>query len=400
MSKRPDNDFLQPLKHRPGLAPRKNFKQELRTALIDEADRTKSRLPVQGWFPNLLVASLLIFGIFIGSDFVLNSSGGNTDSPGHENPPAVPDQDQKDEKEKQKFDEKAAQQIIGIAFAHYSVVLNGGGPESGKTFTEEGEAYRYMGEDFDTKQEVLDYLEEAFTPEAALQIFGEHPFIVKKDKLAQPGQRFSGDYLWQDTEVVSITKKESESERIVEYNVPIEKEGETKSDTYEFTLKYVDGGWKLDGVMPLSSGEEEKESKDGPQDDTPEFMLTDVEMVAYKAFSNDLNEQHLKDLPPLSIAKLYVQAELEKRYDISYALYTDREGYVLRTKEEDQAIPESHRGTTEAITKQYKGLQNGKFIQTGEFEGYVKYSNANGEQGFRMIKDEDGIWNVGFNPIQ
>jgi hypothetical protein len=41
-----------------------------------------------------------------------------------------------------------------------------------------------------------------------------------------------------------------------------------------------------------------------------------------------------------------------------------------------------------------------EFIQTSDHEGYVKYMNESGEMGFQMVKDEDGIWNVSFTPIQ
>ena len=41
-----------------------------------------------------------------------------------------------------------------------------------------------------------------------------------------------------------------------------------------------------------------------------------------------------------------------------------------------------------------------EFIQTSDHEGYVKYMNESGEMGFQMVKDENGIWNVSFTPIQ
>jgi hypothetical protein len=134
-----------------------------------------------------------------------------------------------------------------------------------------------------------------------------------------------------------------------------------------------------------------------------EFALTDEEQVVYNKFLQDLDENHLKDLSPKSIAKLYVQSRLDRRNDATYALYTDREGFVQWTKEEDESFLEEDRGTIEQIRKVFKNLENGVFIQTGEFEGYIEYwesKDAEAKSGFRMIKDEDGIWNVGFMPIQ
>ena len=60
---------------------------------------------------------------------------------------------------------------------------------------------------------------------------------------------------------------------------------------------------------------------------------------------------HLKGLEPITIAKLYVQAGIDKKYDVKYALYTDREELVLWTKEEDEEIPDNHRTTNEQILK-------------------------------------------------
>ena len=123
-------------------------------------------------------------------------------------------------------------------------------------------------------------------------------------------------------------------------------------------------------------------------------------MIVYKAFSKDLNETHLKGLDPISIALLYVQAEWEGRYDIAYALYTDREGYVNWTKEYDENIPSSDRMSRKQIPIAYAGLTDGKFFQTGDFTGYIEFTNSDSKHGFQMIQDEDGIWNVAFMPLQ
>lgn len=41
-----------------------------------------------------------------------------------------------------------------------------------------------------------------------------------------------------------------------------------------------------------------------------------------------------KHLPPISIAKLYVQASLDKEWEVKYELYTDREDRHQISKEE------------------------------------------------------------------
>lgn len=130
-------------------------------------------------------------------------------------------------------------------------------------------------------------------------------------------------------------------------------------------------------------------------------MLSAKEQEVYTNFLKDLNEQHLKGLEPISIAKLYVQSNLDKKYDAAYALYTDRKGFVQWAEDEDEKIPNSDRGTKEQVLKTFKGIESGEFIQTSDFEGYIEYQpNLESKSGFQMIKDDDGIWNVSFQPIQ
>jgi len=77
------------------------------------------------------------------------------------------------------------------------------------------------------------------------------------------------------------------------------------------------------------------------QESSPPFELTEVEKEAYANFQTDLDDRHLAGLHPVSIAKIYAYAEFEGKHQVSYALYTQRSGYVLWTKEEDASIPEA-----------------------------------------------------------
>lgn len=134
-----------------------------------------------------------------------------------------------------------------------------------------------------------------------------------------------------------------------------------------------------------------------------DFKLSDREQEVYNNFQKDLNEQRLNGLEPISIAKLYVQAILDNKNDVVYALYTDKKGHVQWTKEEDEKIPNSDRGTREQTFKTFNNIEKGKFVQTSDFEGYIEYqsrADAESKSGFHMIKDDDGIWNVSFQPIQ
>lgn len=143
------------------------------------------------------------------------------------------------------------------------------------------------------------------------------------------------------------------------------------------------------------------ESNNHPQGAEPNVLLSAKELEVYNLFQKDLNEQHLKELEPISIAKLYVQSQLDKKYDVTYALYTDREEFVQWTKEDDDKMPNTDRGSIEQVLKTFKGIESGEFVQTSDFRGYIEYQpNQESKSGFQMIKDDDGIWNVSFLPIQ
>ena len=145
---------------------------------------------------------------------------------------------------------------------------------------------------------------------------------------------------------------------------------------------------------------EDKVNVDNPTIELKLFELSTKEEEAYSNFQKDLNLKHLIGLEPISIAKLYVKAGFDKKYDVQYTLYTDREGYVQWSKEEDKKIPESDRGSVEQHIKQFKNIDKGTFIQTSDYEGYIKYHSGEGTNGFKMIKNADGIWQVSFLPIQ
>lgn len=131
------------------------------------------------------------------------------------------------------------------------------------------------------------------------------------------------------------------------------------------------------------------------------FHLDKAEQYAYEGLKQKLDESLLKDLEPIGIAKIYVLASFEREDDVSYFLYTQREGMVAWTKEEDAEIPEKDRGNQEQIAAIYNNLENGEFVETSDFAGYIAFEPRAGEKsGFQMIKDETDIWKVAFMPIQ
>jgi hypothetical protein len=392
MNKREVEQFLDPLKNRPDLNPRSEFKQELRKKLSEKQSGNQKRKFIH-WFPNMAAAALLVIGVLIGTELFTSD---NTNSQEQVTPvenhldPAVSDTDIAD------ITEEEARELIGTAFAHYSVVVNGGGPEIGELFKQDDMVYRFMGEDFLSKESVLTYLQEKYTEKTALKIIEEIPFVVKDEKLAQPHKFITGNLQWADGEIQQFSEEDKKT-RLVKFKVPVENVDQYQS--FNLILQY-ENGWKLDHKLPFSYGDN-TEATSERDTAVKEFTLTDTEKAVYEKFAADFNEDHLRHLEPLSIAKLYVFADLENNQEAVYALYTDKEGYVQWSKEEHIKMSGNEEHSKEKTLSVFNGLQDGKFIKTEEDGGYIEFYKADGSMmGFQMVKDEDGIWNVGFMPIQ
>lgn len=138
-----------------------------------------------------------------------------------------------------------------------------------------------------------------------------------------------------------------------------------------------------------------------------EFLpLTAKEQLAYEEFKASHDTAALAGLEPLSVAKLYIHAGYEQDYDTEYALYTDRKEYIMWSLEEHRAFPETDRITEENIRKTFAHIAEGEFVQTSDHQGYIRFypngdhGNPEDLAGFQLVQNEDGVWQVGFNPIQ
>ena len=137
----------------------------------------------------------------------------------------------------------------------------------------------------------------------------------------------------------------------------------------------------------------------------PTFMLSSEEQLVFDLFKVSKDDTLLMDLEPISIAKFYIEALLNKDYETQYALYYTEdlgEGGMGWTLEEYLKIPEKDRGTEDFIYKSLTPLANGEFIQTEEDFGYIKYERVEEgsseaiNMGFQMKKGENNIWKVCF----
>lgn len=155
---------------------------------------------------------------------------------------------------------------------------------------------------------------------------------------------------------------------------------------------------EADEETEIAPNEEENETADDGV-----FELTPQEMAAYEKFSADFDTAHLKNLGPISVAKLYVWAGYNQNYEVEYELFTDREEYIMWSKEEHLAIPDEHRAKPEDSIIFFRNIDAGEFHTGDDPFGGVSFRHADGPEGkasMNMIQNVDGIWQVGFIPLQ
>ncbi|QHJ70014.1 hypothetical protein [Planococcus halotolerans] len=163
-------------------------------------------------------------------------------------------------------------------------------------------------------------------------------------------------------------------------------------------------------VPPVTENSEaDEETEDVPIEEENEtaadgvFELTPEELTVYEKFSADFDTAHLKDLSPISVAKLYVWAGYNQNYEVEYELLTDRDESVMWDKEYHLAIPESDRMSPEKALEYFRNIDAGEFRSFDDYNGSVIFRHADGPEGvggMHMLLNYDGIWQVGFMPLQ
>ena len=170
------------------------------------------------------------------------------------------------------------------------------------------------------------------------------------------------------------------------------------------------------------NGEERKQTVDWPTMDTMvvdhlpfievvnSLHMTQEEVDAYNAFKEMRDYTVLAHLTPLSIARLYLFAELNGDDALQFAFYTDRKDAVMWDYEEQLTFPVFDRPSLNETAAMIEALSTGTFVETAEDAGYISFTIEsmephaqfmdNAERGFQLIKNEDGIWQVAFMPLQ
>ncbi|MDF2557930.1 MAG: family metallopeptidase [Bacillales bacterium] len=138
--------------------------------------------------------------------------------------------------------------------------------------------------------------------------------------------------------------------------------------------------------------------------DVPKFYLTSEEQALYNFINHKYDLNKLKNVSPITIAKLYVQAGLDENYGLEYDLMDDRPDSIQWTKEEHlKGIHKDSGNQPPTEQSQYETrileahLFEGKFIEkNNDGTGYILYDSPTNEVGFQMAKNAQGIWQVCF----
>lgn len=128
--------------------------------------------------------------------------------------------------------------------------------------------------------------------------------------------------------------------------------------------------------------------------------MTEQEMAAYEAFKKEREAIALAGLTPISIARLYLLANIEGDDALQYAFYTEREESIAWSYEEQLKFPAFDRLSLDEAVELIEAVSSGTFVETGDGVGYIAFTMKGLEQGFQMLKNEEGIWQVAFMPMQ
>jgi hypothetical protein len=142
--------------------------------------------------------------------------------------------------------ERDAVDLAEDAKNHYwHMSIGGGGDRRNGSFDVQGQDYRWMGSDLDTKIKFIEYVEQLYTPEQAeayWKVLTENRSLVEIErKLAQPNADGGSAFAWGDATAKLI--QEGSGTKTFHFQVPLFDKFEEKN----IKLRYVEGkGWRID----------------------------------------------------------------------------------------------------------------------------------------------------------
>jgi hypothetical protein len=140
------------------------------------------------------------------------------------------------------------------------------------------------------------------------------------------------------------------------------------------------------------------------------WHMTSEEIIEYEKFAASRDEELLRDLSPIEVFRYYVQASVENDWETIYALYIhgpdhgvpDYESYMSEVPDDTETLL---RGLQlwERLKLDYRLAEEVEqtekdhaLIRIIPFDGGTKED----EKGFQIIRNEAGIWKVGWLPMQ
>lgn len=131
-----------------------------------------------------------------------------------------------------------------------------------------------------------------------------------------------------------------------------------------------------------------------------ELKLTDEELDTYNVLKNGADRTVLQILSPLQITRLYWLAEITGERRLQYKLYTTQSQMVMWTYEEQQAFLPFDTESLSTAIELFKTASQGEFVATSANSGYISFQSGGHELGFQLIRNDNGMWEVAFMPLQ
>lgn len=149
--------------------------------------------------------------------------------------------------------------------------------------------------------------------------------------------------------------------------------------------------------------DEVTEKEDISHVETISFLdMGEDELRIYESFKEEYNDEMLTAVEPFAIMKFYLYSGYMKDYETEYELYEEYvEGGMNWTKEEHMNFPEEDQRQDYGIFEEAYDVE----VEMNGDQAVVKWNSDydNDEDfkyGFRLEKNDNGIWKVGFMPMQ
>ncbi len=134
------------------------------------------------------------------------------------------------------------------------------------------------------------------------------------------------------------------------------------------------------------------------------FTWPESEKALYEKFKENYDVEVLRDMSPFVLARLYAYSYFLKDYETAYHFLTtrkDQQRWSLQEHLEYGRRESEVFGDSSLYYIQLaEAISSGTFIIPDGTSGYIQFMLNGKMQGFQLIKNEDGIWQVAFMPMQ